>query len=387
MFRWVICFVIFSCVMFVLSSMAAEVQGEADPGLGRAPNPHVTDFSYPGKKDLKYGSCNLPPNNFTFAEPTGQLTLTDFTLFSFLAYETTNITQYHLDQSFGEGVAFDDAELVEQYRKDTGRSNGKGIVYKLITFPSDPTIAVVAIRGTQTGIDTVVNVQLWAASLLAQIVQYFVPFGWLWSSIMDDMVTAVSWVESGKLNQVAYYKDITNFVNALLEDNYGGTSFESIRLTGASLGGGLALISAAQTRANAVAISGPNIRLGRNAVDPPVTLEALDSRTFNLVPDRDIIVRIGKLNPNVQHIECTAPMGSLLGCHSMFRSYCELQTNCGSNGRPVFCYCSSQYGYPEPEGLGNTTSFAQACADSMTASFAALPLDYASFLPPPAAGA
>lgn len=98
------------------------------------------------------------------------------------------------------------------------------------------------------------------------MIRAIIPLGWVFTPILDDIVTVVSYVEDPQLKEVAYYTYITDFINALKEDNYtyNGKSFDTLRLTGASLGGGLSIISGAQTQTTAVAISGINAVLARN---------------------------------------------------------------------------------------------------------------------------
>ena len=155
----------------------------------------------------------------------------------------------------------------------------------------------------------------------------------------------------------------TSFVNDVLA-SYGGATYDTLRVTGASLGGGLAIITGAQTGAAAVAISGLGAELSRHTLNPPVTVADINERVFNFIPDRDYIARIGGRPRQHQEAQCTAPTSSLFGCHSMWRSVCEITYRCGSNGRPVPCRCVQRFGYPEPDPIGNTTrSFAEACEE------------------------
>jgi lipase ATG15 len=64
-----------------------------------------------------------------------------------------------------------------------------------------------------------------------------------------------------------------------------------------------------------------------------------------------------------QNAKCDAPKNNLFGCHSMWRSVCEINYRCGTNGRPVVCKCVSQFGYPEPVQNG-TRTFEEACAEA-----------------------
>jgi putative lipase involved disintegration of autophagic bodies len=56
--------------------------------------------------------------------------------------------------------------------------------------------------------------------------------------------------------------------------------YAGLMMTGHSLGGGLAIISGAQTGVDAVALSGPNAMLSGISFRPPITADALDKHTF-----------------------------------------------------------------------------------------------------------
>jgi len=123
---------------------------------------------------------------------------------------------------------------------------------------------------------------------------------------------------------------------------------------------GLAIISAAQTGEPAVAISGPNAMLSRRSFEPKISEDALNLYTFNVIPDRDPIGRIDDVARLKQNIKCTTPQSSLFGCHAVERTICELLVTCGSFGRPPFCRCTIDFGYPKPVQMGNRT-FEEAC--------------------------
>lgn len=144
---------------------------------------------------------------------------------------------------------------------------------------------------------------------------------------------------------------------------YGDTGIEKIYVTGASLGGGLAVITGAQTEAYTVAISGLGAKLSRRMFDPPIELDALNDHTFNYIPERDYIARIGGRQQLFQNARCDAPKNNLFGCHSMWRSVCEINYRCGTNSRPVVCKCVTQFGYPEPVQNG-TRTFKEACEEA-----------------------
>lgn len=218
---------------------------------------------------------------------------------------------------------------------------------------------------TQIIWDWIFNWQIYSAAALSQVVvKWFTPFGWIWSPILSDIALLVSWPQSNTLEKASYYHVTTNFVKAL-KAGYGGTNFDFIRLTGHSLGGGLAMISAAQTHEFAVSLSGPVAMISRKTLSPPITVSSLQNEVFNIMPDRDPVPRIGGRAPLSQQIECLADTNEIGMCHLVGRSVCEIVFRCGSHGRPIPCMCYETYGYPKPDpipGKNNGRSFEEACA-------------------------
>lgn len=97
--------------------------------------------------------------------------------------------------------------------------------------------------------------------------------------------------------------------------------------------------------------------------DPPITVEALNTLTFNIIPDRDIVPRLDDVAQLNQRISCTATVYGSAACHDGRRSLCEIIYTCGTNNRPALCDCVTEFGYPEPtpkEGVNKT--FAEECA-------------------------
>jgi lipase ATG15 len=125
----------------------------------------------------------------------------------------------------------------------------------------------------------------------------------------------------------------------------------------------LSIITGAQTGVSAVAVSGPNAIISRASFNPPITQDALNTLTFNIVPDRDIVPRfdlVAKLN---QKVRCTAPVNEFAACHDGRRTLCEIIFTCGTKNRPALCDCVTEFGYPEPvpkQGVNKT--FAEECA-------------------------
>ena len=163
--RWMYFFGTLVLLVFLLFLQAIN----SDDGLGeRPPIVLVDDFYYPGEETLQYPTCELSKG---FKIGSSDTALGDYSMLSALAYETTNVTDYLLPQYFGgEGIAIDEDEFVTNYRDDSGTASVP-VYFKFITFPRVPNLGVVAIRGSQTSWDWVVNMQLWSAAGLAQVVK------------------------------------------------------------------------------------------------------------------------------------------------------------------------------------------------------------------------
>jgi hypothetical protein len=130
-----------------------------------------------------------------------------------------------------------------------------------------------------------------------------------------------------------------------------------------SLGGGLAIITGAQTGIVAIALSGPNAMLSRKMFDPPITADDLDSQTFNIIPDRDVVPMLDDRAQNFQLIRCETDLSDFVGCHDSTRSLCEIMYTCGSGDRPVLCECVRTFNYPlpVPKDPDSTVTFAEVC--------------------------
>jgi len=283
--------------------------------------------------------------------------LRDYAFLASIAYETTNVTDYLLPKWFPETEAVDEDELVKQYRAESGTENAR-VYFKFFTFAGWPDGGVLAIRGSQTTFDWMTNIQLWSASALAQFVKWLTPYGWIWSPVIDEFVHFVSMVQTETLEKISYYKVTSEAVNHFRE------TYPEIRVTGGSLGGGLAQITGAQAHVPAIAISGPGAEFPRDSLAPPITIDDINKYVYNYIPDRDFVARIGGRPRQHQEGECIAPTSDIIGCHSLWRSVCEINYRCGSGLRPVLCRCHFEFGYPEPVPIGNTTrSFTEACIE------------------------
>lgn len=341
------------CFALVIAGLTENDQGSSVEAT------LVPGFTYErGENSLPYPTCSL---DFNANGPAGVIATIDFAFVAAMAYETnaTRLQEFY-DTWFGPGAAVNMPDVVSDFRNETNREDSP-VTYNLASFPNatstGDSLGVVSIRGSQNSWDWLTNAQLWSAALGMQALQSFLPFGFVWRPIMDELVKAISIVESESITRVSYYVETTDFVEWLQQSG----TYADIKVTGHSLGGGLALITGAQTGASGIAISGPNAMLTRLAFDPQISEEALNTLTFNVIPERDVVPRIGGVAHLFENVECTAPHNELFGCHTSTRTLCELLYKCGSGDRPVLCECVTKFGYPEPIS-SNGDSFAEACA-------------------------
>mmetsp|Transcript_13632 Transcript_13632/g.27765 ORF Transcript_13632/g.27765 Transcript_13632/m.27765 type:complete len:1117 (-) Transcript_13632:64-3414(-) len=313
---------------------------------------------YPAQDSFAYPTCQM--TNGIKVSSASNTTLLDFTYLAILSYTNPAVTQQKLDEFFGPGVAENRDDLVQSFRAEAQQLNP--ITYLFITFPDRPGFGVISVKGTGHGWDLLADAQLWSAAVFFQILRFLLPFGEIWNSIFNNLIAAISEVESSSISEVSYYKQITEFISFLKSS----TEYTDLVVTGHSLGGGTAIIAGAQSGIPAIGVSGPNAKLSRLSFDPPLTLEDIDKNTFNIIPQRDPVAMIDDPGLNYQNIRCTAPMNNLLACHGSTRSVCEIMYSCGNYNRPAICECiDDEHRYPSPLAPSLSEDFATACANAV----------------------
>ncbi|KAI2494973.1 lipase [Fragilaria crotonensis] len=350
-FHWMAILSFIMVTFLFICFLAIACDGSVDPySSAFETETFLPDFEYAAADELPYPTCTIADG---FLPDVQEARLADYAFLAYMGYKDDSILQGELDSWFGEGVAKDMYEEVRLYREATFSENIP-VSYKLIKFKNGP--SVVSIRGTFLIWDLFADAQLWMVAALTQTIRAVLPLGFLWTPILDLLVAAVSALQSEALQNIAFYKETTAFVEYLQKSNSSGT----VTITGHSLGGGLAIISAAQTGAPAVAISGPNAMLSRLTFEPPLSEDALNRFTFNVIPHKDPIPMIDDVAMLYQKIKCTASPNRIFACHQIERTICELLVTCGSSGRPPFCKCVTDFSYPKPIQMGNRT-FEEAC--------------------------
>jgi len=327
--------------------------------------PSDANFFYTKPQSLSYPRCRFGEGKLRRTDdiiedqsPSSPIQyLVDYAFLANLPYFKGETLQPLLDAWFGPDKALFEEDAVSTFRTDFPEFAQSYAAFQLISFSDES--AIVIVRGTKTFSDYLTDAKLWYSSALFQILRGVLPMGHFFNPLIQFCINLMAALETNSLEKVAYYKETTAFVKYLL----GLEKYVKIEITGHSLGGGLALITGAQTHVNAVGLSAPNTVLGRDTVSPRITLEELEKFTLNIVPERDLFPMIGDTSMHVEPLRCRADLSSsLVSCHDAGRSVCEMLYSCGSVARPVFCGCVMNYSYPEPVAVeSNGPSFREAC--------------------------
>ena len=284
---------------------------------------------------MEYPSCSIGENFYPPSKT--ETSLVDFAFLSKMAYRSDENAQKDMKKWFGnetkiEYFTTNTSEIIQEFEDSYKRPSN--VVYKLFGFPNetDPkkSVAILSVKGTDNGWDILADAQLWAGAAISQFVRSLIPLGSLFTPLLEDLIWFVSLIESKQLRDLSFYQKITALVDHLDNNTSFKQDYPNLILTGHSLGklfyslmfgvksinpnhlfiigGGLAMISGAQTKKPVISLSGPvsifsflltvcyhqtyilimiqNTLLSRRTFDPVITPEALKNYTFNIVPDR-----------------------------------------------------------------------------------------------------
>ena len=252
------------------------------------------DFLYPKKQNLMYPTCGLTDAVNIEKNSTGTAML-DYAFLSNLMYYDPHERQELFDNWFGPGVGSIDSNITEAFREKSDIPSSVGN-YGVFTFHD--TVSVIAIQGTSTAWvspsqkylfasyryvdsdhlpyllsnneirpcplfhsryqteyqDWLVNAQLWLYVSLMELYLDLFPAGRLFHSILDDILRATRFLQNKRLEELRMTSHTTELVNYMME--FGGFDKSKLTLTGHSMGGGIALVTGAQTNIPAISLSG-----------------------------------------------------------------------------------------------------------------------------------
>ena len=272
------------------------------------------EYYYERKSDnIRYPTCDLAGTGYLGFGPTSSLL--DYAHLATATYwNTTRLWDEDLDlwfgSDYGNGTVKDEQEFVDAFRAREDPNDQQSVYFKMVSMPSpdsDGRLAIILIRGTFGYLDNLADVQLWGAAAVMQLLRSAIPFGSTWTPVLPGtswsifvsnmiqsaslwyclmvfllFVELVKWINKvadSSLERISFYKFTTKFAEEAKKE------FDHVQIAGHSLGGGIALITASQSKIPGIGLSAPNTLITGASLDPVVTEEDLNSYTFNVAPN------------------------------------------------------------------------------------------------------
>ena len=121
--------------------------------------------------------------------------------------------------------------LIQEFRRnfpfeELGLVRDSPVSYKLIQGVIDPSSVIITIRGTATALDIMTDAQIWVSAVLFQLIRELLPLGAVFTPILHHLVRIVNGLETAAITKVAYYQEIREFAQFLVENSY------NVKITG-----------------------------------------------------------------------------------------------------------------------------------------------------------
>jgi len=246
------------------------------------------------------------------------LSVSDFALFSALAYESEDGLRKGLQRYFPGWSTITSRRAGPNATALEGETSD-WTTYFEFWDPENSTI-VFAIRGTNSMLDVLDDLNIWGP---AAIMQAFSLAGPSLSSAVAESVALLSTVMYGESMQKQYFSDLLAHVRSRT------TQLPDRRfyITGHSLGGGLAKLVAAKTHMQAVTFMAPGLGTTSYVVYREHMLEELRHISLTIMPENDVVSRVDTQTGITVKTDCD---GNPLHCHQLYPTICTLLQTCGS---------------------------------------------------------
>jgi len=273
-----------------------------------------------------------PPNMTGFGPPCrsnyelaggGSLSLGDFGLLSAVAYESKSTMPEVLRHYFPGWSVLPQKRIASEAKGDEGKKDWT--TFFEYADPSNTT-SVFTVRGTDTTLDVLNDINIWMPVVLLQA---FSLLGPQVTRVMAKAITQWSTVLGG-IGTERYFSEFEAHVKKRLKEE----PWRRFFLTGHSLGGGLAKLVAARLGIQAVTFMAPGLGTTGYFVYDESIADKLHYQALTVQPENDLVSRVDVQQGTVVPVNCSQDP---LTCHQIYQgALCELFTKCGSMrpGRP-----------------------------------------------------
>lgn len=310
-FLWRILVLCVSMAFFALSMAYGTAGGNQThwtPVKGAAPLPPAQDAAYP--------VCGLTVNS---------LTITEHCLMTAAAYSDAGNATAAFHTWFpngssvlhpGGGWALEDLSLDASAPRYIHLNHSSGG-------------AAVFIRGTSTSDDWLHDANLWLEPAVLQLSGQLSPTAIFSTRVLHRAVSLVDALVTALTQTPGRVPEVVARTLALVGRVKASAGGGQVTVSGHSLGGGLASISAGHYGLESVSFSGPGWVLSSGKLGVSLAnATARARRETVIIPDADVVPRIDRHQGNVQFIQCSAGLDPG-ACHGLVRTCCELLRVCG----------------------------------------------------------
>lgn len=256
----------------------------------------------------------------TFGNET--LSLGDFGLFSALTYESRDQMPDSLQHWFPKWY------IAHMHEAGETRQPNDWTTFFEYSHTDNKT-SVIAIRGTDTTLDVLNDINIWLTAALMQI------FDMLGPSLSVPVAQGVSqWsnlIYGKEDTSKRYFQYMMDYVRTRVEQEGGRRTFY---IVGHSLGGGIAKLIASRVEIQAVTFMAPGLGWTGYVVFQEAMQEKMMNLTLTVQPGNDIVSRIDHQVGTVVPAECNQDFGT---CHKLWSgALCAMFEGCGSMRPPGY---------------------------------------------------